>query len=117
MKQRILTLCAGGNVRSAAMAWRLKNEGIDAVPAGLVDNSPEFIVALGRLVDKVIVMDKDLLPRLPPELLAKVVLADVGPDIWGNPLHPDLVRRVHSILKAWNGQGHFSDVSLRPIQP
>jgi len=113
---RVLALCAGGNVRSAAMAWRLKNCGVDAVPAGLIDNSPELIRDIGRLVDKVIVMDKDLLPKLPAELLPKMILADVGPDIWGNSLHPDLVKRIHTIHNVWNAQGRLSDISLRPVQ-
>jgi len=111
---RALTLCAAGKVRSAAMAWALKDCGIEAVPAGLLSESRDFILGIGNLVDKVILMDNDLLPKLPSELTPKLTIVDLGPDVWMNPLHRDLIRRVRSVVKLWGSEGRFSNVTVRP---
>ena len=40
-KPRVLCVCAGGNVRSASVAYKLKELGVDALTLGVLRNEPE----------------------------------------------------------------------------
>lgn len=79
---KILCICKGGNVRSVALAQLLKNRGYDALAVGAQDNSQETLKMLEKWADKIVDV-RDYLPE----------------DIWRNPRHPDLVKKVYKIYK------------------
>jgi predicted protein tyrosine phosphatase len=117
MTMKIAVFCQAGICRSAAMANVLKTQyGHDALNAGLGYNSEETIRMLGDWADRIVVMQKELLPLVPRELRSKTVVADVGPDIWKNSSDPDLVRRSALIASQWAQEGWkmADSFALRP---
>ena len=115
---KIAVFCQGGITRSAAMANELKTYGHDVLNAGLGYNSEETIHMVGDWADRIVVMQKELLPLVPRELRSKTVVADVGPDVWEKlrSSDPDLKQRVKVIAEQWAAQGwKMSDsFALRP---
>jgi predicted protein tyrosine phosphatase len=103
---KVLTMCSAGTVRSVAMAHKLKqNYGIDAVPVGHDANSQETIDMLSDWADKILVMQPKYASGILKKNAHKVVIADVGPDVWGNPLDPDLQAKVGKIAFDLHQQG------------
>jgi hypothetical protein len=120
----ILVLCSAGLNRSGSMLRVLKKdhlgggpkgEGIDALNAGLHANSKGTLQGLMGWADRIVVMDANLAPLVGPENGKKIVLADVGPDIWGSPTHPDLLGRCKVIAEQWAKDGwKMASLRLRP---
>jgi hypothetical protein len=99
---KILTICAGGVVRSVCMAWRLKMNGHDAIPASYDWTSDETLAMLSGWADKIMPMETRFSDRIPLKYIHKILDADVGPDIWGNPTDSDLSNKCTLILKRHN---------------
>jgi predicted protein tyrosine phosphatase len=89
----IVTMCRGGNVRSVAakmiLSRYLKHE---VVAIGADNTSQKTKEFLFNWADKIVVMssNEEILSKVPENRFNKVVLLDVGNDIWGNPFHEDL---------------------------
>jgi protein-tyrosine-phosphatase len=98
---KIAVFCKGGITRSAAMANELKRYGHDVLAAGLGYNAPETIQMLTDWADRIVVMQKELVQLVPMSGRGKMVVADVGPDVWTNSSDPDLVARVRVIAQEW----------------
>jgi hypothetical protein len=98
---KIAVFCKGGICRSAAMANELKKYGHDVLCAGLGYNSPETIQMLTDWADRIVVMQKELTDFVPMNGRSKMILADLGPDIWANSSDPDLVARCRVIANEW----------------
>lgn len=112
---KVLVLCHAGVVRSGAMARRLKEEGFDVIQAGLGSNSRDTVGRLMSWADRIVVMDEKLMTDVPPGVLKKTTLADVGPDVWGSPTDPDLWNRVLVMVEEWKKSGwKFRPLRLRP---
>jgi predicted protein tyrosine phosphatase len=95
---KVLTLCSAGTVRSVGMAHKLKNDyGIDAVPLGHDLNSQETIDKMSDWADVILVMQPKYAAGILKRNAHKVMIADVGPDVWGNPLDRDLQAKVGKI--------------------
>lgn len=105
---KFLTICLGGNVRSAGLAFILKDTyGQDAVPVGAIRNAPDTIAMLGEWADYIVVMAQEVVPHLPPAILRspKLCMVDVGPDVYGSPFHPQLQGALAPIVKDWAARG------------
>lgn len=106
---KILVLCSAGLNRSGAMLRVLKKDykdrRFDALNAGLQVNERPTLEGLIDWADKIIVMDARLAPLVGPKGAKKVVVADVGDDIWGSPTHPDLLRRCKVMAQEWDRNG------------
>lgn len=101
-KPRILCVCAGGNVRSASLAFLLKEAGADALALGLERNSEETVRMLTDWAEMIWCAEADMIERIPEENRQKVVRGfHVGPDRWGYHCHPELWEMVNQIVKAW----------------
>jgi len=112
---KILSACHAGIARSAAMGRELKKHGHDVLVVGLGYNSPETVSLLGEWADTIVVLQKELLELVPSEFRHKVVLADIGPDIWSDPSNRDLKNRVKVIVDAWAKAGwDLESYTLRP---
>lgn len=88
---KILTMCQGGNVRSVALAARLKGlHGHDAVACSWEFNTPETIKMLCQWAEMIVVMEAVFVKYIPVEFGKKIHYCDVGPDRWGSAFHPEL---------------------------
>ena len=85
---KIVTICAGGQVRSVAAKAVLTEQGHDVLAVGALNNSKQTVEMLCAWADKIIVMDDALLVAAAEP--GKLSYLNVGPDRWGNPFHPEL---------------------------
>lgn len=94
-------MCQRGNCRSAALAYLLKDyAGIDALACGWESN-PSALDMLGEWATHIFVMQPEFIEHIDPELRPKVSAQfDVGPDRWGNPMHPELLGLLSSMMKG-----------------
>lgn len=82
------------------MAYLLKYKyGQEALACSLEKNTPETLGMLGRWADKVIWMAKDLWEQTGQPRTVKDCLYDVGPDVWCNSFHPDLLAKLERLVK------------------
>lgn len=89
---KILCMCQGGNSRSVALGFLMKYRyGEDALACSWEKNSPDTLKMLFEWADKIIVLQAHFVQYIPAEYHAKVGVVDVGPDVWCNGLHPDLL--------------------------
>jgi hypothetical protein len=103
---RFLCLCEGGIVRSSALASVLRWEfGQDALAASAEKNAPETIAMLCEWANYVIVMQPRFAGAVPARYAHKVHVLDVGPDVWKNPLHPELLTIVGDAAEKWRDRG------------
>lgn len=86
------------------MALHLKTFGHDAIAVSYDWNGDEVLDMLYDWADKIIVMRNKFLDRVPSKYSDKIVMCDVGEDIWGNPLHPELQRYCldHIEVNGWH---------------
>ncbi len=52
--------------------------------------------------DRIIVMQPVFKSLIFPQYWGKVVVYDVGPDVWGNCLHLDLIEKLNRMLDRTN---------------
>lgn len=104
---KILTICEGGNVRSVALAFILKDQlGHDAIAMSWRRNSLKTKKMLFKWADKIVLMEdlrtKTFEKNLPKICGEKIQVLDVGQDQWYNPMHPDLQRIILSRINELN---------------
>lgn len=88
------------------MAHVLKHDyGIDAIPAGHDVNSQETLDMLSDWADRIIVMQPHYASDLPQRNAYKIIRLNIGPDVWGNSLHPDLIGKVKMIARDLHEKG------------
>jgi predicted protein tyrosine phosphatase len=85
---KYLCVCAGGNVRSVALAYVLKHElkGHEAIAIGGLTASKETVEMLCEWADFIVLMESHMTHFIQPKYNAKIKCVDVGPDVWG--VHP-----------------------------
>jgi hypothetical protein len=98
---RVLTVCARGNSRSAALAYFLK-DGLgydDVLACGIYTTKPDTFEMLGHWADKIFVVgEKNLYDQIPEQFKKKTVNIDIGVDQWANPMHPELQALLRQIM-------------------
>lgn len=111
----ILCLCQRGNVRSATAAVILRDFfGVDDVIAtGVQTTTPETMTHFASWADAILVCgDESLKPTVDPFLESKIAIIPIGADIWGKPMHPDLVAKLVPLLDdclKLPHNGYYSD--------
>ena len=109
---KILVLCDQGNNRSVTVAHHLKYWGHDVLAAGLKMNSPVTLRILYGWADRIILTESKQLDEmffpvddgLRAEILAKVQLWDIGPDIYKRPFNPELLAIVRRMMEERKGE-------------
>jgi predicted protein tyrosine phosphatase len=92
-------MCQGGNSRSVACGYLLKYKyGIDTLACGWEGNRPETCQMLFAWADLIVVMQEAFLEHVPKKFRKKVLVIDVGPDVWCNSLHPELLAKIDELL-------------------
>ena len=108
---KILTICSAGTCRSVAMAHRLKMDyGHDAVPLGHDHNKRETLDMMSDWADRIIVMEPKYAGGLLARNAKKLVppeLTNVGPDVWGNALSPNLQRIIGPMAENLHHKGYL----------
>lgn len=94
---KILCVCEHGNVRSATLARMLKHLGYETLAAGVKRNSQKTLEMLIDWSDKTYAVEHEIMNQLPDS--DKVELFDLGPDVWGIVMHPDLIKKINDKLK------------------
>lgn len=90
--RRVLCVCQGGNVRSVALATRLKQKyRVDALACGVEKNSAETLTMLCEWADVIVPMSEPVSVCIPGQFARKMHICDVGPDRFGSPAHLELV--------------------------
>lgn len=93
---KILTVCAGGLVRSVALADVLKIhfEPTDVIPVGINFNGKGTKYMLYEWAEKIVVMTEPFVEQIPTEYREKVLVCEVGADTYGQSKHPELLEKV-----------------------
>lgn len=92
MKYKILTICAGGNVRSVGLRYLLHYKyGHEVLACGQDANLPETIDMLCNWADYIIVVAEEYLPVVPEKYKNKLFLYNIGPDRFGYAFNPELL--------------------------
>lgn len=107
--RKIVCVCAGGNVRSVGTARILKygfNQ--NAVAVSYEKNMPEPFGMLAKWADFITIAQPYMITTIPKEFHEKVRVIDVGPDVYGNPDHPELQK---AVLAAFNKAKFLEDLT------
>lgn len=105
---RVLVCCAAGRVRSVTMAWCLKRRypRVETLVCGIASttdgNSPATIEALAAWAERIVLVEKAHIEKIPAAFREKVRVLELGPDIWARPWHEDLVRKCEALIaQGW----------------
>lgn len=108
IKQKILTVCQGGNVRSVSAATILKSRGHEAIPVGHFHASDDTLSKMIGWADKVLILSEDAVTKAPfmdNNVQGKIAQLDIGPDKWGDPFSPELVDILKHSVDRWASDG------------
>ncbi len=100
MVKKILCVCQQGSVRSVTMATILKGRGLDCLACGVLSNQSDTIKMLCDWADKILIVTSDLSEHIPEKSKSKIVDMEIGPDVWGVPMNPDLVTKTERSIYA-----------------
>ena len=99
---RILAVCQGGNVRSVTLRFLLNYRyGFDALACGLEPNTEETRRMLYEWAAIIIVCESSFVDLLPEDMRPKANVFDIGPDVWGGSLHPELIDICDDLIQQW----------------
>ena len=106
---KILTVCSAGLIRSVSMTDVLKVRcvDVDVIPVGIDANSKATLNMMYEWADHIILMMEEWRPRVPSAYRHKVKVCDVGPDVYGNSRHPELIKQDWDWVKA-----HASELGI-----
>lgn len=97
----ILTVCQRGNVRSVTLATILKDYyGMqDVIPIGYETTSAALKELLYEASDSILITHPEMVQYVGEKYRYKVYSINVGKDIWGKAMHPELVRKCLDAVK------------------
>jgi len=100
MKYKILTICAGANVRSVGLKYLLKYKyGHEALACGQDSNTQETRDLLSEWADYIIVVTQDYLPFISERFKDKTFCYEVGEDRFGYAFHPELLQICDQLIQ------------------
>lgn len=107
---KIVTMCRQGLVRSVALAdvLKLHFEPVDVLPIGYFGNSEATKEMLFNWADFIIVMQEKYLKYIREADLPRTCVCDVGPDVYGNAQHPQLISKVWDWVRK-----HQNELGIR----
>lgn len=106
---KFLCVCEMGTVRSGAMAIALKGAGqTDTLACGWRAASPKTLKMLSQWADAIVVMERYMIDKMESKVapfgffdVRKILLVDVGPDVYGHPMHDGLLKYLCGVAEAW----------------
>lgn len=101
-RKRILCVCSGGNVRSVTLAYILKRiYRYDALACGIKGNSPYTVDYLCKWADRIVLLEETFKKGIPERYHPKIIVYDVGPDVWNQANHQELVDKLYKHLSNY----------------
>lgn len=102
---KFLCVCEAGCVRSGALAFALRyNFGQRRViQVSHSKTEQEDLDMLGAWADYIVIMQPRFADKF-ERFGEKIRILDVGPDIWKNPLHDDLLEIVSRQVDRWRAK-------------
>lgn len=99
---KFLCICAGGNVRSRAMAYILmERHKQDALTAGAQYQKPTIAWLCDHWAERIVVMQPQFMEAVPSQHRHKARVCDVGEDNYGTPWNFLLIERTASFAQDW----------------
>ncbi len=96
---KILTMCAGANVRSVGLKYLLKYKyGHEALACGQDANSAETIDMLCNWADYVIVVAEEYLKFVPEKYKDKLLCYNIGADRFGYAFNPEMLTIFNNMI-------------------
>lgn len=98
---KIVCVCAAGNVRSVGLARVLKGDvggRHDAVAIGHQTAGEELKSLLFNWADRIVVMTEGIRSHVPAEHAHKLLVCEVGPDVYGDPRNPELRKQCKAFV-------------------
>lgn len=96
---KIICLCQKGNSRSVVLSWLLKSQyHHEALAAGMVTTHRRTRKMLYDWADLIILMTPRYRHWIPTEYDSKVLVCDVGTDIWFKGHPQDLVEKCQKFI-------------------
>ena len=96
-----LCICWYAHSRSVALARLLQFKGHKAVAIG-IGTSGDAIDILAPWANKIFVLEENYKDFVPKEYQDKVVVFDVGPDIWSNPYNMELAGILEGMYQEYS---------------
>lgn len=94
----VLTVCERGLNRSTTAQWLLQHEpDTEVISAGLHTLSDDTLSMLYAWADRIVLLDGRYVQDIPAD---KLVLWNVGPDIYPHHFNPELVQLLRDRLKT-----------------
>jgi len=101
-----LCICAGGNIRSRAVAHHLMYRlGHEALSASHDKQGDVTLVMLCEWADRIVLAQPQYIERIPARYRTKVKVLDIGPDEFGSPWHFILQEKVQKLVGEWAEKG------------
>jgi predicted protein tyrosine phosphatase len=106
--KRFLCICEGGNVRSVALAFVLKNfHNRDALACGWRFTELATLKMLCKWAEAIVLMQREFIDKVPKKYHKDLLIVDVGPDRYGTPFHPELHEFLKNVAEDWEKKGWF----------
>ena len=98
-KFKILTLCAGGNVRSVGLRYLLHYKyGHEVLACGQDANNLETREMLCKWADYVIPVTQEYAKFVPVEYSNKIIVYEIGEDRFSYAFHPELIQICDNLI-------------------
>ena len=98
-RKRILCVCSQGNIRSQALAYLLRSlYNYDVLACGVKGNSPYTVEYLCKWADRIIVLETEFKTMLLEKFHPKIVIYDVGKDLFHDAKNPELLHKLYKYL-------------------
>lgn len=99
---KFLTLCEGGAVRSVCLASVLRWEfGQDGVPLSGSKSGQDTVDMLSEWADYIVILWPPAAERILTKHAHKIRIFDIGPDVWKNSMHRDLLKIMLEKCEEW----------------
>jgi hypothetical protein len=113
---RALCICQYGHSRSVALTRVLRRASngraeykavgnYEAVALGWETAGLSAIALMSGWAEVIFILQQTYLDRIPDRHRGKVVVFDVGPDVWSDPYHIDLYYKLLAMLQHWEAEG------------
>ena len=101
--------------RSGALSILLKKYfKHDVIQAGYGITQPETFKMLSNWADRIVICDNEAVGAIPSDDQKKIAVFNIGDDVYGNPMQPDLQKKMMKMLAEWVGSKYRTGVTLQP---
>ena len=104
---KFLCVCQKGCNRSVFLTYRFKRHGYSALPCGWLTESEDTLRMLCEWADYIVVVMAEYKGKIPKEYQGKVLVVEIGRDVWGPKWHDGLRKVAYKGLALLQEKGVF----------